>query len=107
DGLSSASNVGQVLRTAYHLGVNSVVASPEAWSCLNGRASRVSMGWMYRMSFHMADPLPATIVALKELGVRVYAAENQFSRPVMPHQPLGDRRWALVVGSEGHGVSPE
>ena len=36
DGLNSASNVGQVLRTAYHLGVNSVIVSPGAWSCLNG-----------------------------------------------------------------------
>ena len=34
DGLNSASNVGQVLRSAYHLGINSVIASPGAWSWL-------------------------------------------------------------------------
>ena len=107
DGLNSASNVGQVLRTAYHLGINSVIASPGAWSCLNGRACRVSMGWFYRMSFHVARPLSKAIDELKQLGVCLYVAENQFSQPVAPHQPHGDRRWALVIGSEFSGVSQE
>ena len=95
DGLNSASNVGQVLRTAYHLGVNSVIVSPGAWSCLNGRACRVSMGWFYRMSFHVARPLSKAIQELKQLGVCLYVAENQFSQPVAPHQPHGDRKWAF------------
>ena len=107
DGLNSASNVGQVLRTAYHLGVNSVIVSPGAWSCLNGRACRVSMGWFYRMSFHVARPLSKAIQELKQLGVCLYVAENQFSQPVAPHQPHGDRKWALVIGSEFSGVSEE
>ena len=107
DGLNSASNVGQVLRTAYHLGVNSVVASPATWGCLNGRACRVSMGWMYRMKFHAARPLSKAMRELQDLGVFIYAAENQFSQPVAPHEPLGDKSWALVVGSEGLGVSDE
>ncbi|CAL1151863.1 unnamed protein product [Cladocopium goreaui] len=107
DGLNSASNVGQVLRTAYHLGINSVIVSPGAWSCLNGRACRVSMGWFYRMSFHVARPLSKAIQELKQLGVCLYVAENQFSQPVAPHQPHGDRKWALVIGSEFSGVSEE
>ena len=107
DGLNSASNVGQVLRTAYHLGINSVVASPAAWGCLNGRACRVSMGWMYRMKFHAARPLSKAIRELQDLGNCIYVAENQFSEPVAPHEPLGDKSWALVIGSEGLGVSDE
>lgn len=107
DGLNSASNVGQVLRSAYHLGINSVIASPGAWSCLNGRACRVSMGWLYRMSFHAARPLSKAITELKDLGVCLYAAENQFSEPVAPHEPRGDSNWALVIGSEFAGVSEE
>eukprot|EP00434_Breviolum_minutum_P034112 symbB.v1.2.030184.t1/scaffold3354.1/size58575/5 len=107
DGLNSASNVGQVLRSAYHLGINSVIASAGAWSCLNGRASRVSMGWFYRMSFHVARPLSKAIEELKRLGVCLYVAENQFSQPVAPHEPHGDRKWALVIGSEFSGVSKE
>lgn len=105
DGLSSDNNVGQIMRTAYSLGVTSVLVSKASWGCLNGRACRVSMGWLYFMGFHLAEDLPNTLDALKREGVRVYAAENQFSQPVAPHEPHGDQRWALVVGSEGSGIS--
>ena len=44
---------------------------------------------------------------LKQLGVCLYAAEDQFFQPVAPHQPHGDRKWALVIGSEFSGVSEE
>lgn len=104
DGLSSASNIGQILRTAYHFGVVSVVAARASWNSLNGRACRVSMGWLYRMSFHLADRLPEALMELKGLGVQIYAAENQFARPVSPHT---DRNWALVLGHEGLGISDE
>ena len=107
DGLNSSSNVGQILRSAYHLGINSVIASPSSWSCLNGRACRVSMGWFYRMNFHVGRPLSASLRELKDRGVRLYAAENQFSKPVSPHEPSGDPKWALVLGSESSGVSQE
>ena len=65
------------------------------------------MGWFYRMSFHVARPLSKAIQELKQLGVCLYVAENQFSQPVAPHQPHGDRKWALVIGSEFSGVSEE
>jgi len=107
DGLTSSSNVGQILRSAFHLGVTSVVASRTCWSCLNGRACRVSMGWMYQLKFHLADSLPATLKCLQSRGVHVYGAENYFAKPVGPHKPVGSCKWALVVGSEGDGLSPE
>ena len=107
DGLNSSSNVGQILRSAYHLGINSVIASPSSWSCLNGRACRVSMGWFYRMNFHVGRPLSTSLKELKDRGVCLYAAENQFSKPVSPHEPNGDPKWALVLGSEFSGVSKE
>jgi len=107
DGIGSSQNVGQILRTAYHLGINSVVVSRSTWNCLNGRACRVSMGWLYHMDFHVAEPLTDALHSIQESGVRVYAAENQFDNAVAPHQPPGDRNWALVVGHEDVGVSAE
>eukprot|EP00435_Cladocopium_sp_Y103_P022891 s4565_g5.t1 len=59
------------------------------------------------MSFHVARPLSKAVQELKQLGVCLYVAENQFSQPVAPHQPHGDRKWALVIGSEFSGVSEE
>ena len=59
DGLSSAQNIGQVLRTAYHLGVTSVLADRAVWNNLGGRACRVSMGWLYFMDIFLSEPLEA------------------------------------------------
>eukprot|EP00928_Gymnodinium_smaydae_P056387 TRINITY_DN39780_c0_g1_i1.p1 TRINITY_DN39780_c0_g1~~TRINITY_DN39780_c0_g1_i1.p1 ORF type:complete len:360 (+),score=57.66 TRINITY_DN39780_c0_g1_i1:28-1107(+) len=109
DGLSSPRNVGQILRTALHLGVSSIVTSPCTWRAIDGRAARSSMGWLYHLDFHCAGAgefgLEAALQELKELGVRTYAAENFHAEPVGPHEPPGDRRWALVVGSEDKGLS--
>ena len=99
DGLNSASNVGQVLRTAYHLGVNSVIVSPGAWSCLNGRACRVSMGWFYRMSFHVARPLSKAIQELKQLGVCLYVLKINSRSQLLLISPteIGNGHWLLAV----------
>lgn len=105
DGTGSPENVGQILRTAFHLGVCSVVASRSAWNNLIGRAARVSMGWVYHMDFHLADPLEGALRQLRSSGVRLYAAEPHFAAPVRPHAPRGDRCWALVVGHEAAGIS--
>merc|ERR1719265_1326490 len=107
DELESPRNIGQILRTAVHLGVTSVVASRTSWESLTGRAARSSMGWMYHVDFALAEPLSDSLRMLRELGIRIYAAENHFSHAVAPHQPAGDRRWALVVGSESVGISKD
>ncbi|CAK0907552.1 unnamed protein product [Prorocentrum cordatum] len=62
------------------------------------------MGWLYRMDCHLAEPLTRSLEELKRMGIRVLAAENQFSQPVAQHPPPG-RDWALVVGHEGRGIS--
>eukprot|EP00927_Polykrikos_kofoidii_P063154 TRINITY_DN57978_c0_g1_i1.p1 TRINITY_DN57978_c0_g1~~TRINITY_DN57978_c0_g1_i1.p1 ORF type:complete len:416 (+),score=45.71 TRINITY_DN57978_c0_g1_i1:80-1327(+) len=107
DGVGSSQNVGQILRTAYHLGITSVVASRGAWNNLNGRACRVSMGWLYHMDFHLGEPLSDALHELRARGVSVYAAEEHFSSPVAPHKPCENADWALAVGHEDIGVSAE
>lgn len=107
DGLVSSQNVGQILRTAYHLGVTSVVSSRSSWNCVTGRAARVSMGWLYDMDFHLAHPLSTALQNLRAKGVKLYAAEEHFPEPVAPHMPRGDRNWGLIVGHEDQGVSAE
>jgi len=106
DDLGSAQNIGQILRTAYHFGITSIVATQSSWNCLTGRACRVSMGWLYFMDFHLTDALPSALETLRKSGVRIYAAEDYFATPVAPHEPAGDRSWALILGREDKGVSP-
>lgn len=107
DGLGSAMNVGQVVCSAFQLGISSFIVSRTSWNALNGRAARVSDGWLYHADFHLAEPLGNALRELKRAGVALYAAEDFFPRPVSPHLPRGSRSWALVVGNEDMGVSKE
>ncbi|CAE8634787.1 unnamed protein product [Polarella glacialis] len=109
DGLGSAMNFGQLIHSARRLGVTSFVASKAAWSALNGRAAVVSHGWLYHAEFHLAESVPVALEQLRDMGVRLYAAEEFFPVPVSPHRPgHGDsRNWALVLGAEDRGVSSE
>lgn len=107
DDVMSPRNIGQILRAALHLGVTSIVASKGAWENLTGRAARSSMGWLYHLDFHYAHRLPDALRELQSLDIRLYAAEEGFDVPVAPHEPHGDRKWALVVGNEASGVSKE
>ena len=66
-----AENIGQILRTAFHLGVASVIGSWGPWDNLRGRALWVSMGWCYHMDFHLADPL-AVLKRRDGTGLRDY-----------------------------------
>ncbi|CAE7903303.1 unnamed protein product, partial [Symbiodinium microadriaticum] len=108
DGLGSAMNLGQLIKTARCLGVVSFVVTSAAWSALNGRAAAVSDGWMYFANFHRTDSAPEALRALKRQGLRIIAAEDFFDRPaaVERGQKLSED-WALVLGAEDQGVSAE
>lgn len=107
DGLVSSQNVGQLIRSACLLGVDSFIVSRATWKCLNGRACHISRGWLYHSMWHLSDDLPATLAELKTNSVRIYGAEEIFPISAAPHSPHGDRNWALVVGNEDKGVSKE
>ncbi|CAJ1328428.1 unnamed protein product [Effrenium voratum] len=106
DAVTSATNLGQILRSAHYLGVSSFVVSKSTWSALNGRAAAISEGAMYHADFHRADDLP---VALKALAGnrQLLAAEDFAARPVAKRRVEISGRWALVLGSEQHGISKE
>lgn len=108
DGLGSAMNVGQLLRSARCLGIVSFVMSSAAWSAVNGRAAAVSGGWLYHADFHYASDIGAALQQLHSRGVRLYAAEEFFPEAVTPHSSADapGQQWALVIGSEDKGLSP-
>lgn len=104
DGLVSAQNLGQVMRSAVLLGITSVILTRASFNCLNGRACHASQGWLYEAEFHLAEDLPVALRSLKRAQICIYAAEEIHPKAVSP-QP--NARWALVVGNEDKGVSPE
>ncbi len=99
-------NVGAVFRSAAALGVDAVLVSPRCADPLYRRSVRVSMGTVFQVPWTRADPWPGTLDLLRENGFQVYALD-----PDPAGAELRDldatRATALVIGSEGHGLSAQ
>jgi len=104
--VESSHTIGQIIRTAYHFGLDSVVVSRATWEHLDARACRVAMGWAYHMDFHVADSVEEVLARLRARGVELYAADPSSPLPITPRRPRVDGGWALVLGGEESGLSP-
>jgi tRNA G18 (ribose-2'-O)-methylase SpoU len=124
ENVRNAENIGSILRTAFCLGIRSIVAAETAWAALkDNRAARCSMGTMYYHRYYKAsggfeienskkskdDPsaLKATIQEIQKEGIRVYGIEiGDNALPISPHKD-GNKRWAIVMGNEDLGLSSQ
>ena len=102
DGITDPHNLGAIIRTCECAGVHGVII-PQNRACeVNETVYRTSAGAVIHMNIAMVTNLTRTIKDLQNRGVWVYALEAgnkkiyeaDFSYPT-----------ALVVGSEGKGVS--
>lgn len=103
DGIQDPGNVGTIIRTAEALGIEGVVFAGSCADVFSPKTLRASMGSALRMAFGYADE--KTLKPLLD-GFSVYAAmldENakKLGEIVFPEKT------AVVIGSEGRGVSPE
>src|SRR5262249_23626855 len=106
DGVTNADNVGGVFRNAAAFGADGVVLSPTTCDPFYRKAIRTSMGAVLRVPFARADDWPAAVSRVRAAGFTIVALT-----PREPSEPLDrfaerPRKIALVVGSEGGGLTP-
>lgn len=98
-------NVGAVFRTAAALGWDGVLLSPRCADPLYRRAIKVAMGAVFRLPYARLDDWHAAPDLLREAGFTTVAMT--LGDGAVPLDTVArDRPIALVVGSEGHGLSP-
>ena len=105
DGIADAANVGAILRSAAALHMDAILLSPTCCDPLHRRAVRVSMGTVFQIPWARLDKnWPEQ---LQELGIKT-AALALTDRSVSVDDPelAAQERLALVLGSEGDGLSP-
>ncbi|WP_030484297.1 TrmH family RNA methyltransferase [Nocardioides aequoreus] len=100
-------NVGAVLRSAAALGVDAVLLSPRCADPLYRRSVKVAMGAVFALPW---TRLPGWSGAMDDLEARGFTTVALTLAP--DSQPLdeavtGVDRLALVLGSEGHGLSTQ
>ncbi|BBG64928.1 23S rRNA (guanosine-2'-O-) -methyltransferase rlmB [Hydrogenimonas sp.] len=100
-GLTDVGNIGAIIRTAYALGADGVIAS--GVKQLQSEALiRTSAGAMYDMPVAIVPNLLDLLNELKQSGFTLYGA-------TMEGEPVEDveveRKRVLVLGSEGEGIA--
>jgi tRNA G18 (ribose-2'-O)-methylase SpoU len=97
-------NVGAVFRCAAALGFDAVLLSPRCADPLYRRAVKVSMGAVFSLPYTRAGDWRGAVSGLRERGFRVLAlTPDPAALPISEIRP--DGRLALLIGSEGDGLS--
>ncbi len=105
DGVQDPGNVGTILRTAEALGFDGVVLSPECADIWSPKTLRASMGSVFRLPCIIGG-LEGIITGLKDDGFRVYGSMLDSSAAKLGEIEFPERA-AVVIGSEGAGISRE
>ncbi|MDX2137472.1 MAG: RNA methyltransferase [Chloroflexota bacterium] len=99
DGVRDPGNMGTVLRTAAAAGVQVVILSPDCVDPYNPKVLRGGMGAHFRVPIVEA---PWEEIATYCEGLPIYLADGKGDHD---YDAIDWARWALIIGSEGHGAS--
>jgi len=103
DGVQDPGNVGTILRTADAFGVDAVWMTGACADVYNPKTVRATMGSVFRVPVFRGDA-DGFLNAMKEAQIPVYAtALAQDSRDI---RTVSLSPAAVIIGSEGSGVSP-
>jgi len=106
--VGNADNVGGVFRNAAALGADGVLLSPACCDPLYRKAIRTSMAAVLRVPFARAVEWPGVLSQIRTAGfsiVALTAREPSETLDAFRSRPRPDRI-ALVVGTEGAGLTP-
>ncbi len=113
ENLTNHDNVGGIFRTVAALAPPNtpVLLSPGCCDPLYRKALRVSIGHVLHVPFTTLTPWPDALASIRHAGFHTLALTPRDS-PDCPARTLGEeirsgppRRWALVLGTEGSGLS--
>lgn len=110
DGVTNPDNVGAIFRTARAFGAAGVLLTSRACSPLYRKAVRTSMGSTLKLPWWQGGEGVALVSAAQTSGREVWAltlGEGARSLDGLPIETRGEPRPALLVGEEGHGLTPE
>lgn len=107
EGVGDHENLGSIFRNAAALGVDGVLLGPGCSDPLYRRSVRVSMGHVLRVPFATTDQWPVTLNMLRHKGFTVAALTPSASAMHLADANLRGRRVAVLLGSEGPGLTDE
>jgi tRNA G18 (ribose-2'-O)-methylase SpoU len=105
EGVNNPDNVGGIFRTAAAFATDAVVLGPACSDPLYRKSIRTSMAATLAVPFADAGSWPHAIDALRAHGLRVIALTPAADARPIEELPRDLDRIAILVGSEGEGLS--
>jgi len=105
--VNNHTNVGAIARSASALGIDALLLDPSSCDPLYRRSLRISMGEALSLPHARTEPLPAGLAPLRAAAFAIVAltpAEDALD--IAEVAAAGHERLALLLGSEGPGLSP-
>ena len=99
-------NVGAILRSGAALGFDAVLLAPRCADPLYRRAIKVAMGAVFTMPWTRLPDWYDALPSLSALGFTTVALTLAEDAVPVEEAVAGLEKVALVLGSEGHGLSP-
>jgi tRNA G18 (ribose-2'-O)-methylase SpoU len=106
DGIEYAGNLGTLVRTADACAADALVLTRATARVTHPKAFAASRGMVLSLPVLTYDTVAEARAALSVAGFRAYVADPAGTTPYRS-AGLGSTRTAVVVGSEGNGVSDE
>jgi len=107
DGLQDPGNAGAIARAAEAFGATGLMFVKGTVSPFNPKTLRASAGSLFRIPFVSGLAVPVAWASLQQHGVDLYAAMPFTGFQRMAGDVDFTRPHAIVIGSEGRGVSEE
>lgn len=104
DGIEDPHNLGAIVRTAEAMGIQGIVIPQRRAVGINSTVMKVAAGALEHIAIARVVNLKNAIAQLKETGFWIYGTTAESSR--LLHTIDFSGGIALVVGSEGKGLSP-
>ena len=98
-------NVGAIFRSAAALGVDAVLLAPRCADPLYRRSVKVAMGAVFALPWTRLPDWYDALPMLAERGFTTVALTLAEGAVPLEEAVLGQAKVALVLGSEGHGLS--
>lgn len=102
DNIQDPGNVGTIIRCALAFNVDTVVLSEDSVNIFNDKMIRSSEGTIFNMNIVTMN-LTDAINEIKKRGIKVFYADMDGKVNL---DDVNERSYALVLGSEGKGISP-
>lgn len=105
ENIQDPGNLGTILRAGEGAGITGLIMSQDTVDIYNPKVIRSTMGSVFRVPFLYTEDLFSEVKALKERGIRLFAAHLGGKNNYEEEDYTGDI--GFLIGNEGNGLTDE